>query len=153
MYKLEDFMVRTYIQRVAVRLGGDASCVMRAYSVDLREKIVDAVLGRGMSKEEAARTFGVGISSVKRYVHKAQRGESLAPGIAPGKKRKLNESGAKLLEVDLHARPAVSYEQRAEFLCKLLGVKVSKSTICRMIKRMGYTRKKGAWVRVKEMSS
>ena len=53
---------------------------MRAYSLDLREKIVDAVLGRGMSKEEAARTFGVGISSVKRYVYKAQRGESLAPG-------------------------------------------------------------------------
>ena len=75
------------------------------------------------------------------------------PEIAPGKKRKLDESGTKLLEEDLHARPAVSYEQRAEFLHKLLGVKVSKSTICRMIKRMGYTRKKGAWVRVKEMSS
>ncbi len=77
---------------------------MKAYSLDLREKIVDAVLGRGMSKEEAARTFGVGISSVKRYVYKAQRGESLVPGIAPGKKRKLDESGTKLLEEDLHAR-------------------------------------------------
>ena len=116
--------------------------LMRAYSVDLRGKIVDAVLGRGMSKEEAARTFGVGISSVKRYVQKAQRGESLAPGVAPGKERKLDESGAKLLEEDLHAPPAVSYEERAEFLRKLLGVKVSKSTICRMIKRMGYTRKR-----------
>ena len=121
--------------------------------MDLREKIVDAVLGRAMSKEEAARTFGVGISSVKRYVHKAQRGESLAPGIAPGKKRKLDESAAKLLEEDLHTRPAVSYEERAEFLEGLLGVRVSKSTICRMIKRIGYTRKKGVWVRVKETTS
>ena|SRR3712207_3024363 len=97
--------------------------LMRAYSVDLTEKIVvDAVLGRAMSKEEAARTFGVGISSVKRYVHKAQRGESLAPGIAPGKKRKLDESGAKLLEEDLHARPAVSYEQRGlSFFASSLG--------------------------------
>ena len=40
---------------------------MNAYSEDLRKKIVEAV-ERGMLKIEAARTFGVGISSVKRYV-------------------------------------------------------------------------------------
>jgi transposase len=38
---------------------------MKAYSKDLRQKIVDA-LGRGMSKAQAARIFGVGISTVKR---------------------------------------------------------------------------------------
>ncbi len=58
---------------------------MKAYSKDLRQKIVDA-LRRGMSKAEAARTFGVGISSVKRYSTKAQRGEPLEPGKAPGKR-------------------------------------------------------------------
>ena len=126
---------------------------MKAYSVDLREKIVDAVLGRGMPKEEAVRTFGVSVSSVKRYVEKAKKGESLSPKKAPGKKRKLHTNGMKLLEEDLQARPAVSYEQRAEFLEGLLGVRVRKSTICRMIQRMGYTRKKGAWVRAKETSS
>jgi len=41
---------------------------MRAYSVDLSEKVVDAVLRHRLSKEETARTFGVGASSVKRYV-------------------------------------------------------------------------------------
>jgi len=51
---------------------------MRAYSVDLGEKIVHAVLSRGMSKEEAARPFGIGASSVKRYVKKAESRESLA---------------------------------------------------------------------------
>jgi transposase len=34
---------------------------MRAYSEDLRKKIV-AALGRGMSKAEAARTFDVSLS-------------------------------------------------------------------------------------------
>jgi hypothetical protein len=33
-------------------------------------------------------------------------------------------------------------EKRAELLCELLGVRVSKSTICRMVGRLGYTRKK-----------
>ncbi len=51
---------------------------MKEYSKDLREKIVDAI-GRGMPKAQAARTFGVGISTVKRYVSKARRGESLEP--------------------------------------------------------------------------
>ena len=56
---------------------------MKAYSEDLRKKVVNAVQ-RGMPKAEAARTFGVGISSVKRYVSKAQRGVSLEPGKASG---------------------------------------------------------------------
>lgn len=58
----------------------------------------------------------------------------------------------KLLEEDLSARPAVTYRQRAEFLYKILGVRVSVSTICRMVKRLGYTRKKGQWVLQKETS-
>ena len=51
---------------------------MKAYSKDLRHKIVDA-LRRGMPKKaQAARTFGiVGISTVKRYAAKEPKGESL----------------------------------------------------------------------------
>ncbi len=73
---------------------------MKAYSKDLRQKIVDAIR-RGMSKAEAARTFGVGISTVKRYATKAQRGEPLEPGKAPGKRPKMDERLRKLLEEDL----------------------------------------------------
>ena len=73
---------------------------MKAYSKDLPQKIVDAV-GRGISKAQAARTFGVGISTVKRYAAKAQRGETLEPGKAPGKRPKLDERLRKLLEEDL----------------------------------------------------
>ena len=115
--------------------------VMKAYSVDLREKIVAAV-GRGMSKAQAARTFGVGATSVKRYVKLAEEGKPLSPRKAPGKKGKIDGSGMKLLEEDLRARPAVTHQKRADLLRELLGVGVSKATICRMIKRLGYTRKK-----------
>jgi hypothetical protein len=44
---------------------------MKAYSGDLRKRIVEAV-ERGMGKSEAARTFGVSLSSVKRYVSSAR---------------------------------------------------------------------------------
>jgi hypothetical protein len=41
---------------------------MKAYFEDLRKKIVEALEKRGMPKIKAAKTFGVGISPVKRYV-------------------------------------------------------------------------------------
>jgi transposase len=96
----------------------------------------------------------VGATSVKRYVRFAQQGRALEPGKAPGKERKLGESGMRLLEEDLHERPTlVTYENRARLLHRLLGVEVSKATICRAIKRLGYTRKKDQWARVRETSS
>jgi transposase-like protein len=60
---------------------------MKAYSMDFREKILAAV-GRGMSKAQAARTFGVSATSLKRYVQLAEQGKSLCPGKAPAKKSK-----------------------------------------------------------------
>ena len=59
---------------------------MKAYSVDLREKIVAAVR-RGMSKAQAARAFRVGATPVKRYVKLAEEEKPLTPGKAPGKQR------------------------------------------------------------------
>jgi transposase len=115
---------------------------MKAYSKDLRQKIVDAI-ERGMPKAEAARTFGVGISTVKRYATKAQRGEPLEPGKAPGKRPKMDERLRKLLEEDLNERPFVTLQQRCDYIEAISGVSVSRSTMCRAIARIGSTRKKG----------
>jgi transposase len=119
---------------------------MNAYSEDLRKKIVESV-ERGMPKIEAARAFGVGISSVKRYVAVAREGRSLAPKKRPGSKPKLDESTRKLLEADLEERPSATLPQRCEVLRRVTGVEVSDSTVSRMLKRLGWTRKKDRWVR------
>ena len=63
---------------------------MSGYSVDLRRRIVSAVES-GVSKAQAARTFSVSLSSVKRYVEKAHRGESLTPKKRPGAAPRLDE--------------------------------------------------------------
>ena len=49
---------------------------MKAYSADLRKKIVSAI-ERGMPKAQAARLFDVSHSSVKRYSKTAREGGSL----------------------------------------------------------------------------
>jgi transposase len=125
---------------------------MKAYSKDLRQKIVDAVR-RGMPKVQAARTFGVGISTVKRYATKAQRGEPLEPAKAPGKRPKMDERVRKLLEDDLHERPFVTLRERCDYVEAISGVAVSRSTMCRAIARIGSTRKKGDEAPRSEMSS
>lgn len=53
---------------------------MNAYSEDLRKKKIVEAAERGTPKKtEVARAFGVGVSSVKRYVAAAREGRSLAP--------------------------------------------------------------------------
>jgi transposase len=126
---------------------------MKAYSEDLRQKIVDAI-ERGMPKAEAARTFGVGISTVKRYAIKALRGESLEPAKAPGKPPKMDERvRKKLLEEDLKERPFVTLRERCDYVEAISGVSVSRSTMCRAIARIGSTRKKGDEAPLSETSS
>ena len=107
---------------------------MSGYSEDLRRRILSAVKG-GMSKAQAARTFDVSLSSVKRYANKAGRGESLAP--------KLDEKARKLLEDDLRERHFATLQDRCDYIETATGLSVSRSTMCRAIARIGPTRKKG----------
>jgi len=112
---------------------------MDAYSEDLRRKIVEAV--RGMPKTQAARTFGVSRSSVKRYVGAATKGEPLAPKRHPGSKPKLDERARRLLEADVECRPAASLKERCLFVRRVAGVSVSESTLSRLLRRLGFTQK------------
>jgi transposase len=115
---------------------------MSGYSVDLRTRIVSAVES-GMSKARAARTFSVSLSSVKRYVSKAKRGESPAPKKRPGSTPKLDEKPRNLLAADLEERPYLTLQERCEYIKLTTGLSVSRSTMCRAIARIGPTRKKG----------
>ena len=115
---------------------------MSSYSEDLRSRVVSAVEG-GMSKAQAPRTFSVSLSSVKRYVDKANHGESLAPKKRPGSTPILDEKARRLLGADLEERPYLTLRQRCEYIEAITGLSVSRSTMCRAIARLGSTRKKG----------
>jgi transposase len=124
---------------------------MRAYSEDLRKKIV-AATERGMSKAQAARTFDVSLSSVKRYARTARQGGSLTPKKSPGRTRKVDEKAQALLKEDVKERPAATISQRRRFLEHLTGRSLSDSTVRRLMKRLGFTQKNGVWGRWNETS-
>ncbi len=68
---------------------------MRPYPVELRVAVVEA-LGGGLSTSEAARRFGVGVSSVKRFrAHYRQTGD-LAPRPHPGRPARVRRDDARL---------------------------------------------------------
>jgi transposase len=114
---------------------------MRAYSPDLRRKIVDAV-GRGETKTEVARTFDVSRSSVKRYVKMDLQTGSLEPLKPPGSSPKIDDPAQQLLEADLEERPAATLAQRCSYLMEITGIGVAISTVWRTLKQLGYSHKK-----------
>ena len=101
-----------------------------------------------MPKAQAARTFGVGISTVKRYATKAEKGEPLESGKTPGKPPKIDERIKKLLVEDLKERPFVILRERCEYVEAMSGV-----TVSRAIARIGSTRKKGGELLQSETNS
>jgi transposase len=114
---------------------------MSAYSLDLREKIVESVK-KGVSKSETARRFGVDRATVKRYCKQLDERDTLQPRKALGKRPKLDEKATKLLVKDLEERPWATHSQRAQFLFAVCGVKVSEATVCRTVGRLSRSRKK-----------
>ncbi len=140
------------LQCVAERVNRREHARMSGYSEDLRRRIVSAIAD-GVSKAQAARTFSVSLSSVKRYVNKAERGESLVPKKSPGSAPKLDEKATRLLAADLEQRPYLTLQERCDYIEVMTGCSVSRSTMCRAIARIDSTRKKGDELPQSAMSS
>src|ERR1700724_3744248 len=60
----------------------------KPYSLDLRKRVVAAVLSGGMSRNMAAKQFGVGISTAINWVKRQQETGSVAPGQMGGHRPK-----------------------------------------------------------------
>ena len=125
---------------------------MRPYSEDLRARIVAAVEG-GMPKSEAARLFGVSLSSVKRYCRLTARDAPLAPRKGGGRPGKAGAAVERLLEEDVAERPYTAAHERAAYLREASGVGLSASTVRRLLRRLGFSQKNGAWRRASATSS
>ena len=125
---------------------------MRAYSLDLREKIVESVK-KGVPNSETARRFGVDRATVKRYCKQLDERGTLEARKAPGRAPKLDEKATKLLANDLQERPWATHFQRAEFLFAVLGLRMSEATVCRAVGRLRRSRKKDPRGQQNETSS
>lgn len=118
---------------------------MKAYSTDLRERIVRAV-ERGMTKSQAARTFAVSLATVKNYVRQVQTSGSLAAKPIPGRPRGIPREQDAALVAELRARPDATLAELVATWRATHRAAVSVATMSRAIKRVRWTRKKRLWV-------
>jgi transposase len=115
---------------------------MRAYSQDLRERIVRAVNG-GASRTEAARQFSVSERTVRRYLRRQATTGSLAPTVyRRGPAPAILPAQEAALLTQLRAHPDATLEEHCAIWHQEQGGTVSTSTMCRAQQRVGWTVKK-----------
>ncbi len=117
---------------------------MRAYSIDLRERVL-AALDRGMSRAEAVTTFAVSLSTIKRWRQLRRTGTSLRPRRSPGRSPRLTTTDLVALRTRLEVAPDATLEAHTTWWNEQHPDRpVSRATIDRAITRLGWSRKKDA---------
>ena len=106
---------------------------MKAYTVELRERIVRFV-EKGGSKVAAAAHFEVGRRTVYRYLHASQNGD-LAPKPQPGRKKTFEDES---LRREVKASPSATLQEHG----KALGV--SHNAVWKRLRRLAITLKKNS---------
>jgi transposase len=118
---------------------------MKAYSVDLRQRILAAV-DRGMGRAEVAATFGVSLATIKRFVALRRMQPDLAAQRPSGRRRPIPPTQHAALWAQLEADPDATIALHTERWNATHGTTLSQWTVGRAIRRFGWTRKKRRWV-------
>lgn len=116
---------------------------MKAYSLDLRQKIVATYQAGGISQRDLAVRFCVSPFFVYKLLRLARRGEQLQARQRGGQvKPKLNDEMRRFLRAELAMQNDLTLSELASRLKSRFGVQVSPPTICRALKTMELRRKK-----------
>ncbi len=114
---------------------------MRAYSYDLRERVLRAV-DEGKSRKQIVEFFRVSRATIKRYIRQRREEGHVRPHSIPGRTPK---KGA-VLRVGVQTLVEAHPDKRLEDYCQMWeeqhGVQVSRSSMSRAIRAAVWTRKK-----------
>src|SRR5215213_5472878 len=105
---------------------------MRAYSKDLRVKVLDAV-DRGMPRAEVAKIFGISLPSVKRWLKRRRETGEVGAKTPSGPPAIKGAMLKEWLPDHLRSNPDLTLEEHCEAFEEDLGVKVSTATMSRQI--------------------
>ena len=117
---------------------------MRAYSTDLKERLVRAVAD-GQPMQDAARRFGVAVTTVKRAVVQQRETGSLERKPIPGCPRRIGKDQEAQLQARLEAAPDATVLEHCTWWEEHTGQQLSETTMWRAIRRLGWTHKKSHW--------
>ncbi len=114
---------------------------MKAYSVDLRERVVAACQARELTQEAIAEQFAVSYGFVKKVWKQWRKTGSFLPGRAGGNAKRSFDAPAL---VRLHRAVRDDPDATLEELGQCCRVACCTATVHNTLKREGYRRKKNA---------
>lgn len=116
---------------------------MKAYSIDLRQKVIDAYNNQEGSLRQLAKRFSVSLSFVQRLLkryHQSGTVESKPHG--GGKPAKLTQEQMVIVKILVEEDNDATLVELCERLQQRIGVKLSRATLGRITQTLNLTRKK-----------
>lgn len=114
---------------------------MRAFSLDLRQRIVDA-LQSGQTRTKVAERFGVSLATVDRFAKLWREQKPLSPRPITGRPRAIIGTEQELLQELITSQKDATLESLVQALQEKTGRKVSISALQRNLIWLGYSYKK-----------
>jgi transposase len=114
---------------------------MKAYSEDLRLRVLAALDG-GISRTDAASTFRVSLSSIKRWRAQHTALGHLRPKRPTGRPRAIGVGDEARLRIQLTTTPDATLPEHLSTWKRQQGRSLSRWTLSRSIKRLRWSRKK-----------
>lgn len=115
---------------------------MKAYSLDLRQKIVETYKNQEGSVREVATRFKVARSFVQKLLKQERQYQTIAPlPHAGGPVAKLTDH-LNIIQQILVEKNDVTLQELCDKLSQKAGIDVSQSTMCRFLLKHNLTRKK-----------
>lgn len=116
---------------------------MKAYSLDLRQKIVDTYAEGKISQRQLAKQFRVALSFIEKLLKQHRETGSIAPKLRTEQTPpKLTTEQLTVLEQLVEANNDATLDERRYQLEQKTGVLIGRSTVDRMLKKLNLTVKK-----------
>ncbi len=119
---------------------------MQAYSLDIRQRVVEAYENGVETIFEVAERFEVSDSFIKKLLRRKRTTGEIAPvGHRGGQPRRLSDKHRKWLLKTVLAEPDITLGELQERLLSEKNLSASVPTVCREVRALNLRRKKSRW--------
>ena len=114
---------------------------MKQYPADFRDRLLRA-LDAGLTRTEAARTFGVTERTIRRWQQRRREIGTVAPTPRRGRRRHIGLQVEAALREQVRTYPDATLAEHCAHWAAVQGVAVSAATMSRALRRLGLPLKK-----------
>ena len=126
-----------------IRQTGARFCCMKAYSLDLRHKILDAYDHKRGSQRAVAALFGVSRAFLEQWLRRRRTTGDIAPRPhAGGRQPRCDAAGLAVVRQFVREQPEATLEELCAQLHHQRGLRLSVAPMCRVLQRLGLPRTK-----------